>query len=221
MKNARAERVKADIEFTTRGYGSSKPIADNSTAAGAARNRRVSVSIPCADDTAGGARRTPGAPATPTGGSGRPMSQFAATATTPEAPADKARLKGVGLQRIAAGTVLLSYRMTNLRDSTERLAPFWPAPSHTVLSSLGGTTVTDAATSRIYQTMVVDRRSAVGPAAAWAHCACSLTSAGTSFVPYGKTRTLYALLPVPETAPVVDVHIGTDDNLIFRNAQIN
>ncbi|TQM01648.1 OmpA family protein [Pseudonocardia kunmingensis] len=218
VRAALAQRVGTGVTFTTAGYGSTRPIADNSTPEGARQNRRVTVSFPRPTDT----EQSPptSAPAAPgAAGAGRPMTEFHATVTgAPDYPDAKAELNGLGLERIAEDVVLLSYTMTNLRDSTEDLSPFWTAPSTTALSSLGGTTATDPATGRIYQTMNVDRAAVVREGSYHLHCACTITSAGAMFVPYQETGTLFALLPVPDSVSVLDVNIGSD--LVFQGARI-
>jgi outer membrane protein OmpA-like peptidoglycan-associated protein len=219
VRAALAQRVTSGVDLTAAGYGSTQPIADNATREGARKTRRVTVTLPrVAAPVAPAPAPAPAPPAGATG-AGRPMSDFRAVVTdSPDYPDSRAELRGLGLERIAEDVVLLSYTMTNLTDSTEDLNPFWPAPSSTALSSIGGTTAGDPATGRIYETMNVDRNEVVDEGSYRTHCACTITSAGGMFVPYQETGTLFALLPVPDSVPVLDVHIGED--LVFEGARV-
>ncbi|PSK99964.1 OmpA family protein [Murinocardiopsis flavida] len=211
-------RIDSEVDFTTSGHGSKEPVADNATEEGAQRNRRVTVTLPRAAEGAASSPRPDSSAAPAASGKGRPMTEFAETVTDEEEPAYKAELKGLGLERIATDTVLLSYAMTSRYDSTEGLNPFWPEPSTTALSSLEGTSATDPATGTTYGSMVIDQGAAVPEGAFSTYCACTITSAGGMFVAKGETGTLYVLLPVPEDVGVLDIALGKD--LTFKNARI-
>lgn len=117
---ARLKKLLPDADFTTEGFGSSRPLYPNTTDEGRRRNRRVTIAFTRADEPA--PRPTSAAPA------------------APAAPGNGFTVAVDPLRRVGGGLSLLTYALTNtgqrqvslqsLNDDTDRTwlkFRFWAA----------------------------------------------------------------------------------------------
>lgn len=209
VRDALAHTVASEVEFTTVGHGSRRPIADNGTEEGRRRNRRVTVTVDYAAATEPGTapgEAPSGAPAT---GEGRAPAGISVTGRPNRLDDAEVEVTLTALRTITPETALLSYTVTNLEDHRVTVDLTFAADQWMEFRSHAAHAVALRHPDRAEASLPLRVEPLDSGARPW--CLCTSSSGidlGALLLGAGRTREYYALLPITPGSTVTDVQIG-------------
>ncbi|MEY9212734.1 OmpA family protein [Thermobifida halotolerans] len=210
VRDALADTVASDVEFTTVGHGSGQPIADNGTEEGRQRNRRVTVTVDRTGSAGEADLRDSGDPGgAPATGDGRGPAGVAVSGRPNDLGDAEVEVALTDLRALTPETALLSYTVTNPgpQELSVDLAYAFDGWMEFRYRAAYAVALLHPDTREMSLPLrVAPLDSGTKP---W--CLCSSAS-GTNLsalrLGAGQTREYYAILPVTPGSTVTDVQVG-------------